>query len=118
LYKNWEKNKKAGFSAKMPLPLENYKQEAYHIENTNTIDIEKNAKILHKKMEQTLKPHEWKVYSYLYIENLSELEAAKKMGYKTSEKNKSPGYKQIKNIKKKIIKIAKNIVLNNEIDIL
>ncbi len=118
LYKNWEKNKKAGFSAKMPLPLENYKQEAYHIENNNTVDVERNANILHKKMKEVLKPHEWKIYSYLYIDNLSELDAAKKMGYKTSEKNKSPGYKQIKNTKKKIVKIAKDIVYNNEIDMI
>ena len=34
---------------------------------------------------------------------LSEEETAKKIGYRTSEKNRSPGYKQIKNIKKAII---------------
>jgi hypothetical protein len=32
------------------------------------------------------------------------------LGYKTSEKNRSPGYKQIKNIKKSIIEKAKEIV--------
>ena len=68
-------------------------------------------------MEELLKPHEWKVYGFLYIDFLDELQAAKKMGYKTSENNKSPGYKQIKNIKKKIIKKVKQILLNDEIDI-
>ena len=51
-------------------------------------------------MQEILKPIEWKVYGFLYIENLTEEQAAKKMGYKTSEKNRSPGYKQIKNIQK------------------
>ena len=72
---------------------------------------------IHKKMKELLKPHEWKVYGFLYIDFLDELEAAKKMGYKTSENNKSPGYKQIKNIKKKIIKKVKHILFNDQIDI-
>ena len=117
LYKNWEKNKKAGFAAKMPVPLENYKQEVYHIENNNEFDIEKSAKILHNKMKEILKPHEWKIYSYLYIDNLDELATAKKMGYKTSEKNKSPGYKQIKNAKKKIIEKVKEVLDSDQLDI-
>jgi len=117
LYKNWEKNKKAGFAAKMPVPLENYKQEVYHIENSCNFDIERSAEKLHVKMKEALKPHEWKIYRFLYIENLDELVAAKKMGYKTSEKNKSPGYKQIKNAKKKIIEKARELLNNDELDI-
>ncbi len=117
LYKNWEKNKKAGFAAKMPQPLENYKQEAYHIENNETIDIEKTAQLLHNKMRLLLKPHEWKIYTFLYVDHLDELQAAKKMGYKTSEKNKSPGYKQIKNVKKKIISKVKEVLNSDDIDI-
>ena len=43
-------------------------------------------------------------------DNLEEEEVAKKMGYKTTEKNRQPGYKQIKNIKKSIlIKVKKEI---------
>ena len=68
-------------------------------------------------MEEILKPHEWTIYKHLYIDNLSELEVAKKMGYKTTEKNRSPGYKQIKNVKKKIITMARKAIENDEIDI-
>jgi hypothetical protein len=53
----------------------------------------------------------------LYIQHLSEEQAAKKMGYKTSEKNRSPGYKQIKNLKKSIITKVKKFLNNDEIDI-
>ena len=51
-------------------------------------------------MKQILKPAEWKIYKALYIDNMSEEEAATLMGYRTNEKNRVPGYKQIKNVKK------------------
>ena len=57
------------------------------------------------------------VYNYLYIEFLSEEQVAKKMGYKTTEKNRQPGYKQIKNIKKNIIKKVKNLLNGEQVDI-
>jgi DNA-directed RNA polymerase specialized sigma24 family protein len=117
LYKNWEKNKKAGYAAKMPVPLENYKQEVYHIKNHSDADIEKAGKKLHKRMKEVLKPHEWKIYQYLYIDFMEELDVAKKMGYKTSEKNRSPGYKQIKNVKKKIMIKVKEVLSKEDIDL-
>ena len=61
-------------------------------------------------MKKVLKPVEWKVYKLLYIENKNEKCVAKKMGYVTSEKNRSPGYKQIKNIKKSIITKVKGVL--------
>ena len=73
-------------------------------------DVEIAATKLHKKMKTILKANELQVYELLYIENLEEDEVAKKMGYKTSEKNRQPGYKQIKNIKKSILtKVKKEI---------
>jgi len=68
-------------------------------------------------MKTELKPNEWLVYKYLYIDFLEEEMVAKKMGYKTSEKNRQPGYKQIKNIKKSIIVKVKNLLLQDKIDI-
>jgi len=40
------------------------------------------------------------------------------MGYKTNEKNRVPGYKQIKNVKKSIIIKVKKIIADGEIEIL
>ena len=48
---------------------------------------------------------------------MDELAVAKKMGYRTSEKNRSPGYKQIKNVKKKIIIKVKEILFGDELDL-
>jgi hypothetical protein len=47
----------------------------------------------------------------LFIDNKSEDEVAKKLGYRTNEQGRAAGYKQIKNIKKmikeKVVKIIK-----------
>ena len=76
---------------KMPLPLENHAQEVYVLSCNPSLDVERAAKKLHKKMEEVLKPHEWKIYSLLYIDFKEEVEVAKLMGYKTSEKKQKSG---------------------------
>ena len=48
---------------------------------------------------------------------LDEDEVAIKMGYRTTEKNRTPGYKQIKNIKKSIISKVKKTLESGEVDI-
>ena len=116
LYANWEKGKKSAHDIKIPLPLENHEQEVFNMRE-DRVDLQKNILKIHQKMKESLRPIEWKVYVFLYIENLTEEEAEKKMGYKTSEKNRSPGYKQIKNIQKSIIAKVKKYVGRGEIDI-
>jgi len=53
----------------------------------------------------------------LFIENKSEKEAAKKMGYKTTEKDRNAGGKHIRNIKKTILNKAKKLLKEGEMDI-
>jgi len=115
LYNEWEKNKKNAYDIKIPLPMENHQNEANSL-TSQSFDIERNSKKLHSKMKEVLKPIEWRIYQYLYIENKSEKEVAKLMGYRTSEKNRSPGYKQIKNIKKSIIDKVKKVLSKEDID--
>ena len=50
-------------------------------------------------------------------EDISQEEVAKLMNYKTTEKNRVPGYKQIKNIKKSIIEKVKKVLDKGEIDL-
>ena len=116
LYANWEHTKKSAHDAKLPVPLENHAQEVFSLDS-NSIDVIATANKLHERMKCILKPIEWRVYKYLYILNKPEAEVAKLMGYKTSEKNRSPGYKQIKNIKKSIIEKVKKALNDGEIDI-
>lgn len=116
LYANWAKSKKNAHDTKLTLSLENHVQEIHEIPNEN-FNIEQSVLNTHRKMEQVLKPIEWKVYTYLYIENKNEEQTAKLMGYKTTEKNRMAGYKQIKNIKKSIITKVKKHLYNGDIDI-
>lgn len=116
LYAQWEKTKKRAHDAKLPLSLENHTKEIRSIPSDD-YDVEAAAKKLHTQMKIELKPNEWLVYKYLYIDFLEEEKVAKKMGYKTSEKNRQPGYKQIKNIKKSIIIKVKNLLQQDKIDI-
>lgn len=116
LYAAWQKNKKTAYDLKIPVPLENHSQEVCNIPQDD-LNIEKCIQLVHTKMHSTLKPIEWKVYKYLYIENQNEEDLAKLMGYKTNEKNRSPGYKQIKNIKKAIIFKVKKLISGGEIDL-
>lgn len=120
-YLKWENGKKDAYSVKMPVSLDSSiidqngekKQQALDIaDNYSYIDYDAKASSFHQSMKMKLTSIDWKVYSLLYIENLDEIEAAKLMGYKTSEKNRSPGYKQIKKIKNKIYKIARQILLD------
>ncbi len=116
LYAEWEKNKKNAHDIKIPVSLENHSQEVHDMSG-NHFDLNSAIKELNKKAKEFLRPIEWKVYRLLYIENLTEEQVAKQMGYKTSEKNRVPGYKQIKNIQKSIIKKIKKKLENDEIDI-
>jgi len=117
LVAKWEKTKKIAHDVKIAVPLENHLYEVKG-QSYNEDNFFSNAAKLHARMKIVLKPLEWKVYKALYIDNLSEEKAAKEVGYKTSEKDRKPGYKQIKNIQKTIITKVKKVLDNNEIDIL
>jgi DNA-directed RNA polymerase specialized sigma24 family protein len=116
LYAKWEKSKKSAHNIKLPVALENHTQEVHNIIE-NEIDIEKTAKNIHAKMQQVLKPIEWKFYDLYYVQHKSEEESARSMGYKTTEKNRKIGYKQVKNLKKSIMIKVKKYLYNGDIDI-
>jgi len=112
LFAQWEKTKKAAYLTKLPSPLESVEHETENME-LKEFDFDEILKRLNKHLKKKLKVNEWIVYENLYLKNKTEQEVAKILGYKTSEKNRSPGYKQIKNIKKSIIEKAKEIVSDN-----
>ena len=116
LYAKWEKSKKSAHNIKLPVALENHTQEVHNIIE-DEVDIEKTAKNIHAKMQQVLKPIEWKFYDLYYVQHKSEEESARSMGYKTTEKNRKIGYKQVKNLKKSIMIKVKKYIYNGDIDI-
>lgn len=103
LYKKWEMKKKSAHDIKLPVSLSNHEQEVFE-KPCQSIDWDRSTANLHKLMKTKLKPVEWRVYTYLYIQFKTETEVAKLMGYKTSENRRPAGYKQIQNIKNAILK--------------
>ena len=51
----------------------------------------------------------------LFIDGKSDEEVGVEMGYKTSEKNRSAGYKQIRNLKKMFKETVQKIIQKNDI---
>ena len=114
LYAKWERTKKSAYDIKMALALDSHSHEVYSMHD-NSFNIEESQDRLNKYMERELSAKQFMVYKLLYIENLDEEEVAKKMGYKTSEKGRKAGYKQIKNLKKVFKQKAQDILSREDI---
>jgi RNA polymerase sigma factor (sigma-70 family) len=113
LYAKWEKTKKSAYNVKIPLALENH---SYEIKNTNnSFEIELAEKRLHEEMKKKLSEKHYAIYQMLFVESLTDEEVAEKLGYKTSEKNRKAGYKQIKNLKKQFKEKAERILKTKDI---
>jgi DNA-directed RNA polymerase specialized sigma24 family protein len=114
LYLKWEKTKKSAYDIKMAVTIENHSGEIACISDKQ-IDIDRAAGKLAKEMEKVLPSKQFKVYKMLYIEHMDEVEVAKIMGYKTNEKGRKAGYKQLKNLKKIFKDKAISILKKGEI---
>ena len=88
---------------------------------TSDFDIEGAQENLHVAMKKALNPRQYKIYKMLFVDFLEEEEIAAKMGYRTTERGRKAGYKQLKNLKKqfkeKAIKILRNsdIIIDNDV---
>lgn len=109
LYADWEKRKKATYDIKLPVSIESHTQEVYDMPH-HDVAIDDTIESLHEKMKLRLSPTQYKIYRALYIDGKSHHEVADLMGYCTSEKTRSPGYKQILNMEKIFIAKAKSIL--------
>lgn len=96
----------------MALTLENHSNEVQAMEDTNFSIVDAQGK-LNFFMEKELSEKQFLVYKLLFIDNKDEEEVAVEMGYKTSEKGRKAGYKQIKNLKK-IFKQKAQEILDKE----
>jgi DNA-directed RNA polymerase specialized sigma24 family protein len=114
LFAKWEKTKKNAYDIKMPLSLE------FHAYTQNTdpsdhFDISRATSTLHNKMFRSLTPKHFFVYKMLFIDGISEDEVARILGYKSNEKGRKAGYKQIKNLKNQYKNMAKKIIDKEDI---
>lgn len=114
LFLKWEKTKKSGYDLKMPLTIENHKQEIESCVDNSPFSF-LSVEILNLEMQKVLTCKQYTAYIMLFLENKDEEDVARYMGYKTSEKNRMIGYKQIKNLKKLFREKASEILNNKDV---
>ncbi|HIL25785.1 MAG TPA: hypothetical protein EYG21_00080 [Nitrospinaceae bacterium] len=114
LFAKWEKTKKNAYDIKMPLSLE-FHEYTQNTDPEDHFDISRATSSLHHRMQETLTSRHYFVYKMLFIDGISEEEIARVLGYKSNEKGRKAGYKQIKNLKNQYKNIAKKIIKKEDI---
>lgn len=111
LYAKWEKGKKGAHDVKIPLRLDAQEYESSIFTGEN-FQVDNAIVAVQKYLKEDLSERHFKIYQMLFIENRSEDEVAKYLGYKSNEEGRSAGYKQIKNMRKffkeRVVRIIKN----------
>lgn len=114
LYKKWEKSKKYACNVKMPVSIEDVGIAEPKDFNFSR-PLEEDIRLFNEKMKKELTEKQFKVYEMLFISKMTEEEVALKLGYKTNEKNRKAGYKQIKNLKIKLKQVGENIIKRRDL---
>jgi|TARA_B100000287_G_C20541016_1_gene744657 DNA-directed RNA polymerase specialized sigma24 family protein len=113
-YAKWEKTRKQAYDIKIPVSLE-VNQFDRHTNPEDHYNIHQAIDSMHLKMREYLSDRHFIIYKMLFIDHLDEELVAKVLGYKSNEKGRKAGYKQIKNLKNLYKKTAKRICGENDI---
>lgn len=113
-YRKWVRTKKPAFDLKIAVSTEDHIYEIGNNKEKN-ICFETSVEKLNKCMKRELSEVHYVAYKMLFFEDSTEEDVAKFMGYKTNEKKRKAGYRQVKNLKKMFAKKASQIVKNNDI---
>lgn len=114
LFAKWEKTKKSSFQINTASPLE----ETVNLQKNKEeglFDIDNATKKLNRLMKENLSEKHYKIYEMIHIKNIDINKAAQELGYKSNEKGRKAGYKQIKNFEKMFRTLAKKILKENDI---
>lgn len=113
-YRSWEKKKKSAYDIKLAVTLENHIYEVQG-QRDNFLDLERATTKLADEMRPHLSVRHFNAFKMLFINNNSEEDVAKYLGFKTNERKRSAGYKQIKNLKKIFQEKAREIIKEKDI---
>jgi hypothetical protein len=114
LYDKWANNKKAGLDLKITLSTENHTSEISSKVDTN-FSYDLSVSKLNEYMKAELSVTHYQAYLMMFFQNSSEEEVAAFMGYKTNEKKRKAGYRQVKNLKSIFQKKAEEIIKQYDI---
>jgi len=112
-YAKWKKKRSHVYNLKLPVPIED-KMLSETVELHDEMDFEASSDNLHGLVMMQLTERQQQVYRLLYIDQLDDAEVAKKMGF-TADGSKNVRYKELTNLKKKFVAIAKIVMENNDI---
>ena len=116
LFQKWSKSKKNAYDVKIPTTLENH--ENYDLSSLSlgsNFNLEVAIERLEFHLKKVLSKKDFECYKMLFIEKIEDEEVAKKLGFISNEIGREAGYKQIKNIKKKIKEKAVAIIKTKDI---
>lgn len=113
-YRDWEQKKKAAYDIKLAVTMENHMHEISERKD-NFLNLEAATERLQNEMKSHLNGRHFVAFKMMFIENKSEEDVARYLGFKTTEKKRSAGYKQIKNLKKIFQEKAKEIIKEKDI---
>jgi hypothetical protein len=94
--------------------MENHIHEI-HDKKDDSVNLDAATKRLTLKIKTELNKRQFQAFKMLFVQNKSEEEVATFLGFKTNEKKRSAGYKQIKNLKKIFQEKARKIIEENDI---
>lgn len=114
LFAKWEKSKKTGLELKIPLSTEDFVTEVQG-RTYRDFDFGGSLKKLNIYMEIKLTETHYVAYRMLYFEDKTEEDVARFMGYKISPQKRKLGYRQVKNLKKKFLEVALEILKEQDI---
>jgi hypothetical protein len=98
LYSKWEKSKKNAYEMNLAKNIEDHYFEIdIGVDGNKDIDYNEFLFKIKDRIKEMVPSFTYKVYLKILVEGKSASEAAKELGYKTNEKNRDPGYKQILN---------------------
>lgn len=115
LYKKWSKSKKHAYGVKIPISIETLPRSNIEDHQSQNFTIESTIEKINKELKSTLPEKQYRIYEMLFLEKKDEEQVAIELGYKTNEKGRTAGYKQIKNLKLKFKKIVLKIAESKDI---
>jgi len=112
--RKWEKSKKTALEVKLPLSTEDFVKEVTSKEYID-FDFSTSLEKLNHEMKARLSEIHYVAYRMLYFYKNTEEDVAKFMGYKISAQKRKLGYRQVKNLKKKFLEVAMEILREQDI---
>ncbi len=114
IYEKWEKTKKYGYHAKMPLELEHHAQEVNN-KIDDTINFQETMRRVMVELEKHMTAKRFEAFKMLFIDNVPEEEIVVALRIRGNPKNKYSQKKLLSAYRESLSKEAKKIIAESDI---